>query len=590
MPVPAAAIRAGWALALVLGLAMACLPALVYVPLQSSGRSMPAALLAVVRVDALSLPFVLVISAVGLASGTAERPLAPSALAGAALAATTGHPVLFGVGAATVLPMIHAGRGVAWGVLAGAVATALLADGGGAAMGGWRLAILPAPVLLFAALLMGLSPRPLSGARRVRPAGAGELAGFVLGCCLLVRMLVDWPAGRIGASWGMGIGGIGLLLAMAGGGRALTARDAPRVLAGMLAAWGGVAMLLVGLAVVGRADDLPLLALGAARTLFLLPAGAGMAVLAAILVTSGITREAGPLVLARVGGLAALMPRAGATLALALAIACALPPLAGFAVLWLLVQSLLALPRADGLAGEIPSLLALCGGGIVSGLLLLAGVRMGAILLLGRPRTPRCAAAADLSPARLGAALSCLGVAGAVSVLPGLWLWLTRAAGWQVAALGGAVPLGAAVPDGARPSPLSLSAAGGTGTFYPAGIVLLFGLCGGVVLMLSRLGGALPARPTVAWTEGAPPSPPWMPFGDPATQAGPGLFVGRLDAVLGLTRLLRGPVRGLLRAVRWVGRRAAELDDRAAALTARHAMALVLAWIVVASLIRMWAG
>ncbi|GBQ88303.1 hypothetical protein AA13595_2356 [Gluconacetobacter johannae DSM 13595] len=562
---------------LVLGLAMACVPALASVPLH--------ALPAVVRVDALSVPFVVVIAAVGLASGTAESPstLACAALACAALAATTGNPVLFGVGAATVLPMIRAGRGVALGVLAGAVATALLADGGGAAMGGWRLAILPAPVLLFATVLMGLSPRPLSGARHVRPAGAGDLAGFVLGCCLLVRMLVDWPAGRIGAPWGMGVGGIGLLLAMAGGARALTAGDAPRVLAGMLAAWGGVAMLLAGLAVVGRADDLPLLALGAARTLFLLPAGVGMAVLAAILTASHIAREAGPLVLARAGGLAALMPRAGATLALALAVACGLPPLAGFAVLWLLVQSLLALPRADGLAGEIPSLLALCGGGVVSGLLLLAGVRMGAILLLGRPRTPRCAAATDLPPARLMAVLSCLGVAGVVSVLPGLWLWLTRAAGWQVAALG-------AAPEGARPSLLWLSAAGGTGTFSPSGIVLLFGLCGGVVLVLSRLGGGLPARPAAAWTEGAPPSPPWMPFGDPATQVGPGLFVGRLDAVLGLTRLLRGAVRRLIGAVRRAGRWGAAINDRAAALTARHAMVLVLAWIVIASLVRIWAG
>lgn len=568
-------VRGGWALAMVLGLALACMPALMSVPLQPSGRFGLAGVLAVLRVDPLSLPFVLVIATVGLAAGGAETPLAC-----AALAVATGNPILFGLGAATVLPMVRAGRGVAFGVVAGATATALLAGG---ADGGWRLAILPVPVLIFAVVLMGLSPRPLSGARHVRPAWTGDVAGFVLGCCLLLRMLVDGPAGRIGASWGIGIGGVGLLLAMAGGTRALTAGDASRVLAGMLSAWGGVAVLLAGLAVVGRADDLPLLALGAGRTLFLLPAGIGMAALAAILTVSNIAREAGPLVLARTGGLAALMPRAGATLALALAVACALPPLAGFAVLWLLVQSLLALPRADGLTGEIPSLLALCGGGIVSGLLLLAGVRMGATLLLGRPRTPRCAAATDLPPGRLVAALSCLGVAGGVSVLPGPWLWLTRAGGWQIAGLGDAAP------QGARPSLLSLAAAGGTGTFHPLGILLLCGLCGGVVLVMSRLGGGPSVRPTVAWTEGAPPSPPWMPFGDPTTQAGPGLFVGRLDAILGLTRLIRGPARGLVRAVRRAARSAAAVNDRTTALTGRHAMALVLAWIVVAALVRLWA-
>lgn len=536
LPVGRHALRAGWGLALLAGLALACFPA--------SGDARFGA--AILHVDAMSLPFLLVLTLFGLMSGARD-----AGLACAALTVATGNPVLFCVGAAAlvVLPRDPGGgpRGApasgSWGVAAVALGTALLSGGDA-----WRLSVLPGPVLVAAAALMGLSPRPLSGARHVAPASVRDLAGLVAGCCLAVRMLVDWPAAPVGAAWGGGVAAVGLLAALAGGSRALTAPDAARVLSGLLAAWGGLGLLLVGLVVVGRADDLPLLALGAFRALVLLLGGVGMAMLAVLLVLRDIAAAAGPLALARAGGLAALMPRASGVLVLALAVGCGLPPLAGFAVLWLVVHSLLALPRAEGLAGEIAPLLVLSGVGLVSGLMMLATLRLVACVVLGRPRTPRAAGAVDCTAAALRAPLACLGVAGALSLLPGLWLWLTRAAGWQAAGL---VRM---VPSGAQPPWLGLAAPGGDGVFYPAGIVLLLLLAGGLVLAAARLAGIPASRPVAAWTEGAPPSPPWMPFGDAATQAGPALFVSQIDAILDATRPARGVVRRGMQAGRWCRR------------------------------------
>jgi hypothetical protein len=589
------AVRAGWGLVLLAGLAMACFSVLASpLPFTLSAGSGGWGGVDLLQVDAVSLPFVLVLAMVGLASGARH-----AGLACAALTVATGNPILFCGGAASLVPLLRAGRGIrSGGVVSVAMAAALLVGGGGA----WRLAVLPGPVLVAGAILMGLSLRPLAGARHVAPASIGDLAGLVAGCCWGVRMLVDWPAGLVGsglvgsglvgsglvgsgsvdAVWGGGIGAGGLMLALAGGARALTAPDAARVLAGLLGGWGGLALLLVGLVVVGRADDLPLLALGAFRALVLLLAGVGMAMLASILVLRDIAAAAGSLVLTRAGGLAALMPRAAGVLAMALAVGCALPPLCGFAALWLLVRSLLALPRADGLAGEIPPLLAVCGVGLVSGLMVLALVRLVGCVVLGRPRTPRAAGAVDSVSVGLRAPLACLGVVLVLSLAPGLWLWLTRAAAWQAAGLAHAVP------PGARPPWLGLVAPGGDGVFYPAGIMLLLTLAGGLVLLLSRLAGGVASRPVVAWTEGAPPSPPWMPFGDPATQAGPALFVGRIDGILGVTRLVRGAVWRSMRGRRRVRRLAGVLMERGGAHAARHAMILVLLWIAVAALVRMW--
>lgn len=568
--VPQAA-RAGWGLALVLALAMACLP-----PGSALMAGSPAGPVALLRVDALSLPFVMMLSVAGLASG-ARGPV----LAGAALTVATGNPLLFCIGAAGLLPLLRAEGAVplgmvAWGSAGVAVATALLSGSGG-----WRLIVLPLPALLAASALMGLSLRPLSGARHGAPAGVAHLAGLVVGLCLAVRMLVDWPVEPVGAMWGGGVVVAGLVLALTGCWRARGARDAGRVVAGLLNGWGGMALVLVGLVVTGRADDLPLLALGAFRGLMLLVGGVGLAVLAAILTLAQMAEAAGSLGLARVGGLAALMPKASAMLALALAGVCALPPSGGFAVAWLLVQSLLALPRAEGLAGAMPLLAVLAGVGLVCGLLILAAVRLLACLVLGRPRTPRAAGATDPASGRMAVPAACLGGAVGVVLVPGVWLWLTRGAGWAAAGLKGPIP------SGARPDWLALAAPGGGGVLYPAGIVALLALAGALVLALSRLGNTVPSRPAPAWMEGAPPSPPWMPFGDPVAQAGPAQFAGVLAWGMGR----RAVSRRIRRVVRWGrdgGSRVSVLMEVGVAWVSRHAMGLVLLWLAVAALLRMW--
>ncbi|MBB2162159.1 proton-conducting transporter transmembrane domain-containing protein [Gluconacetobacter sacchari] len=556
--------RAGWGLVLVLAVAMACLPPV------SGPAGLP-------RVDALSLPFVLILSVAGLASG--ERS---PVLAGAALTAGVDHPVLFCIGAAGLLPLLHArgvvSRGmVAWGSAGAAVAAALLSGPGSG-----RLAVLPVPALVAAAALMGVSLRPLAGGRHGGSGGVAHLAGVVVGLCLAARMLVVWPVVPVGAVWGGGVAVAGLALALVGGGRALGARDAGRVLAGMLAGWGGLGLLLVGLVMTGRADDLPLLALGAFRALMLLAGGVGMAFLAAILTLERIAEAAGSLDLARAGGLAVLMPRTSGLLALALAGLCALPPSGGFAVAWLLVQSLLALPRAEGLVGAMPPLATLAGVGLACGLLILAAVRLLSCLVLGRPRTPRAAGASDPAPGRLAVPGACLAGSAWMVLVPGGWLWLTRRAGWEAAGLAGPVP------SGALPDWLALAAPGGSGMLYPLGVAALLALAGGLVWALSRLAGTVPSRPVAAWNEGAPPSPPWMPFGEPTAQAGPAQFAGMLPWGAPAGYSARRGLRRIVRLLRYAARRAAWLVEAGVAGVSRHAMGLVLLWLAVAALARMW--
>lgn len=572
-PVRAVLLRAGWAAVLLPALLMACLPSLA-----APSRMLPA-VLALPHVDALSLPFLLVLAAIGLATA-APGTKPDTALACAGLTVATGQPLLCCLGAASLAALLRPAPKAAPCILAIALAAALLPSA-------WRDAALPLPVLVAAAGLMGLSLLPFGGARHTAPATPRDLAGLVAGACFAVRMLADWPSTPLAAPpaafGGALTAAAGLLFALAGGLRALAAPDAARALGGMLAAWGGLALALAGLAAVGRADDLPLLALGAFRALALLLGGVGMALLAAILLLRDIGQAAGTLALDRAGGLAGLMPRAAGLLALSLAGACALPPLAGFAAFWLLLHAVLALPRAGVLAGEIPPLLALCGAGAASGLLLLAALRLGTGLLLGRPRTPRAAGAADPPPARLHVPLACLGVAGAIGLLPGAWLWLTRAAGWQAAGLSGA-----AIPVGAQPGLFALAAPGGGGAFNPAGLALLLAAAAGLVRLLARRAGAAPSRPAPAWAEGAPPAPPWMPFGDPATQAGPALFAGRLDGVLGGGRATRAAAWRAARAARRTGRTGRLLAGRLSDLAARHAMKLVLIWFALAALLHLW--
>ena len=404
--------------------------------------------------------------------------------------------------AAVASPAPHAG------LLQGDAFTALRAARGTGA-GAGAFGVFPCGI---AASLLLLWPAP-----RV-PGGPG-LAMFrdaalpVLGLFLLVRLLFDLGAQPTPVAAALPL----VLLAAAGallaGLDALLAPDLERVAAGL----GGVLAMLgaaaAGLALLGRASDLaPVASCGAAATMLAAATLATARPLAALVCLS-VREQAGSVRLASLGGLVMTMPRTAIAFLLTIAALAALPPLAGFSVLWLAVETLLA--AAHGGEPGLPVLLAslLAALGLAVALALVAGLRAGAVAFLGRPRTPRGAAASETRPGLLrpmiglGAALLLL------SLLPSALLRLVAPALRTLAGVdAGASPLALASPAGdAGFSPLLLA-------------LLLAALAAGPVVLRRRLGLAAPAE-VATWDGGAAPPPDWLPFGEPLAQANAASFV-----------------------------------------------------------------
>jgi NADH:ubiquinone oxidoreductase subunit 5 (subunit L)/multisubunit Na+/H+ antiporter MnhA subunit len=208
-----------------------------------------------------------------------------------------------------------------------------------------------------------------------------------------------------------------------------------------------------------------------------------------------------------------------------------LPPGLGFAAFWLAFQSLLAVGRIGGFGLGLLIAAATILTGLSVGLAALAALRVAATALLGRPRTPR-AAAADEAPAAvrrflLGLAMLVvlLGVAPGLALLP--------AFGWARGA--------------AAVSPLGLRIGFDTPAYASVFVAALVAVAW---IGLSRLLRHLPApRREPAWSGGFAAPPPWMPFGDPATQYGPSSFAAPLHRVLAV--LLPAAKAGRRRLVHW---------------------------------------
>jgi hypothetical protein len=104
---------------------------------------------------------------------------------------------------------------------------------------------------------------------------------------------------------------------------------------------------------------------------------------------------------------------------------------------------------------------------------------------------------------------------GLLGVVPGLALM--PASGWTGATTAIA--------------PLGLRTGFETPGYASLFVVALFAI---VWIVLVRLRPPLRARREPAWSGGFAPSPPWMPFGDPATQLGATFFVAPLRAAIAL--------------------------------------------------------
>ncbi|WP_182355784.1 hypothetical protein [Komagataeibacter europaeus] len=400
---------------------------------------------------------------------------------------------------------------------------------------GW---LLPGLCWLATRGLLGLSFSPRVSPRGLRSFHMADIAAMIAAMALWGRL----PAGGMVADmrWGGVLIVAGCLLYMTASWRALCAGDGRRVMTGLLGGTGALVIVLAGLGLLARADDLPAMATCASRT-FMLVVGTLLTWMFMARAMDAMEREAGALVLCRLGGLGVLMPRLSALFSIGLLAESGLPPLLGFSIIWMLLHLLAAMPRGGGLGADLPLLLALLALGVGWAVRMLALVRIVAVMLCGRPRTPRGAGASDPSGWEMATLLLAVLPVLCASIWPGYWLGLVAGHG----------PGGMTWP---LVDNVALASPDGAALLHPARLCLLVALVGGVVVVLRRMACPTPARQVAGWQQGAPPVPPWMVFGDPLTQVGPGNPARMLLDMVVMPAMRRRCLRDYVRLRRRMGR------------------------------------
>ncbi len=413
---------------------------------------------------------------------------------------------------------------------------------------GWHASLAMALGLLGAGANAALVPLHwwLPRACQTAPTQAAALlAGGMtkLASYLLIRFLFDLCGPVQPLGWGVALLVLGAASAVLGMLRASAETDLGRIVAAGVIGNSGFVAIGLGIALIARAVDLPALASLALGAALLQAFSHGLFGTLLALCAGAIQRGAGSRSLARLGGLIHRMPVTTCCALVAGAGLAGLPPGPGFAGLWLLLQSVLAATRVGGLLlgiliAVVAALLALA-----MALGAAAAVRLLGIALLGRPRTPRAAAADEVRPVAGWAMLGLAAISCVVGLLPGPMLRLLD-------------PILGALTGGAladRAGWLAVTPSTATpGYAAPATILLLAGLGGAVAWALHRWSVAEHRR-APAWNGGFAPPPAWLPFGDPATQYGGAAFAQPLIRALGAmlpgetTRVI--PIRRLWHAI-----------------------------------------
>jgi formate hydrogenlyase subunit 3/multisubunit Na+/H+ antiporter MnhD subunit len=427
-------------------------------------------------------------------------------------------------------PARSAARAALWmavpGTAALVAAAGLLAPAGAAGFAalraappeGWRASAAVLLALLGAGAQAGLAPLQswLPRAHAAAPPAAVGLLGGVaakLPLYVLIRVVFDL-CGHGPGWWALPLLASGAASAVLGGlgeGRAMAPVGV--VAAGTVRAAGLVAMAL-GVAWLAHGADLPPLATLALGAALLLALADGLARTLAGLCAAAAQQAAGTRRLDRLGGLIHRMRVTTACLLLAGASLAALPPAAGFAAAWMLLQAALAVTRIGGLVWPMVVALAAVAAASSSGLAALAMVRLVGIGFLGRPRTPRAAAAEEAPRGQRLAMLGLAAVLALVGLFPGVLL------GRLAPALRGLLGAG----WDARVGPLGVAAQAEGGFYAPLAVLLLLALGGAGVVALWRWARGPAAVQAPAWDGGFAAAPAWLPFGDPATQPGARAF------------------------------------------------------------------
>jgi hypothetical protein len=151
-----------------------------------------------------------------------------------------------------------------------------------------------------------------------------------------------------------------------------------------------------------------------------------------------------------------------------------------------------------------------------------AAVRLVGVAFLGRPRSPRAAAADEVGRPTQAAMIALAALSGLIGLFPGAVLALAAPA---LRLLTGSDMSGRA---GLVLSP-QLHAPG----YWPLAVAVLLGLAAAFAVWLLRTRAVQGHRRGPAWDCGFGAPPPWLPFGDPATQYGPASFSQPLRRMLG---------------------------------------------------------
>lgn len=203
------------------------------------------------------------------------------------------------------------------------------------------------------------------------------------------------------------------------------------------------------------------------------------------LAAGAFERAAGGLELDRLGGLLRRMPHTGSAFLVGCLAIAGLPPLAGFASEWLTFQSLLHVSFDRPLGVAIAAAIAAAALAATAALALLCFVQVAGLVLLGPPRGPQCATAAE-APTTMRAGLVAL---AALSVVASIVVGLV------VPTLAGLAP-GAADDVLARHAGVELPATGSLPTVTLALTLIA------LVTVLVRLRGRRRAARTPTWVCG----------------------------------------------------------------------------------------
>ena len=356
------------------------------------------------------------------------------------------------------------------------------------AIEGWRAAG------MFVLLFAGVLPRMVR-------LGPSALALPFAALYVLARIMFDRAGPVVPGWWGPATIGVGAGLAVWGAWRANLAGTPDGAIGHLVVASLGAAIGSAGLLLIARGSDLPGLAAlaGGALALTILSAAASGAI--GLLSCNEIGRRAGSVMFDRLGGLARPMPLTSGALAVSVASLAAVPPMAGFAGWWMTLQALLGLARTGGPVQWLVIASATAAIGLSATLALMAAVRLVATVCLGRPRTPRTAAAEDATGAVRAGLVTATGLLLTFGIAPGV-------------VLASIAPVAQALSGADRfplPSP------------WFAPLLLALGTVAGAILY---------RRPRVAaerWEGGREPPPPWLPFGDPAEQWSAASFAAALQ-------------------------------------------------------------